>query len=109
MPHQTLETDTMSSIAASGELLEGPLAAVVCQAVGMCVANFRNFLAPDPDIYRSSRGEISDRVVDEGGGFTLIRYLGEKYPEAHTDCLKAESHPTASDCCSSPMTWSSGL
>ncbi|KXZ43258.1 hypothetical protein GPECTOR_96g724 [Gonium pectorale] len=53
---QTLESDTLSTTASTGEVLDGPTVAVLCQAVGMCLPSFDNFLAPNPDVYKSAKG-----------------------------------------------------
>ncbi|EFJ49366.1 hypothetical protein VOLCADRAFT_89719 [Volvox carteri f. nagariensis] len=60
---QTLESDSLTATASSGEVLEGPVAAVVCQAVGMCIPNFANFLAPEPEVYKSARGHVAVPAV----------------------------------------------
>ncbi|GIL72189.1 hypothetical protein Vretimale_337 [Volvox reticuliferus] len=60
---QTLETDTMSATTSNGEVLDGPVVAVLCQAVGMCIPNFTNFMAPEPEKYKSARGHAAVSAV----------------------------------------------
>ncbi|PNH00248.1 Testis-expressed sequence 10 protein, partial [Tetrabaena socialis] len=87
----TLETDVVSITAASGEQLEGPVVAVLCQALGLCMPNFSNFIAPDPDVYRSAKGRLylEDGVVT-GWLAPLPRQLweaGGAAPEASAAAL----------------------
>ncbi|KAG2501087.1 hypothetical protein HYH03_000905 [Edaphochlamys debaryana] len=67
---QTLESDTLDLVAPSGEALQGPTVAVVCQAVGMAIPDFANFLAPSPELYTSAKGNVAvGAVVGASQGF----------------------------------------
>lgn len=50
-----LETETLTVTAADGEVLDGPAAAVLCQALGLC--GVTAFVAPDPATYTSAKGK----------------------------------------------------
>ncbi|KAG2435138.1 hypothetical protein HXX76_007223 [Chlamydomonas incerta] len=55
---QTLETEMLRATTAGGEALDGPAAAVLCEALALVKPGFQDFIAPDPDLFRTAKGHV---------------------------------------------------
>ncbi|PNW86518.1 hypothetical protein CHLRE_02g089850v5 [Chlamydomonas reinhardtii] len=55
---QTLETEELRAVTSKGEALDGPAAAVLCEALALVKPGFEEFIAPDPDLFRTAKGHL---------------------------------------------------
>ncbi|KAG2425419.1 hypothetical protein HYH02_015026 [Chlamydomonas schloesseri] len=55
---QTLETEMLKATTAAGDALDGPAAAVLCEALALAKPGFQEFIAPDPELFKTAKGHV---------------------------------------------------